>query len=193
VLRNDGKDAVILTAAHCTKRFQTKLPDGTETTLPIPVTADLGKEAACPGTLGGISLARDLAIITVEKCALPTVVAQLATAPPKLGDVAYAVGHPAAANYILTKGIISRPATMFGNTRYMLVSAPIIFGNSGGPVFNTRGEVIGVNTNVGVVKVRLGDGSTIPAYVAVPHLGLVVPLDEVKAFLRAGGFADLAK
>jgi len=193
VLKNDGKDSVILTAAHCVRRFQTKLPDGKEVNLPIPVGTELDKETVCLGTIGAVSHARDLALITVEKCQLPTAVAVLAKSAPKLGETVYAVGHPAAANYVLTKGIVSRPVTMFNETKYMLVSAPVIFGNSGGPCLNKRGEVVGVVTDIGAVKVRLEDGTAIPVYVGVTHLGLAVPLDEVKQFLKVGGFPGLAR
>jgi S1-C subfamily serine protease len=193
VLKNEGKSAVILTAAHCVRRFQTKLPDGKEIYLPVPVGTELNKEAACVGFVGNVSLSRDLAIITIEKCQLPTAVAVLAQAPPKLGEVVYAVGHPAAANYVLTKGIVSRPTIMLDATKYMLLSAPVIFGNSGGPCLNKHGEVVGVVTDVGAIRVRTEDGRPFPLYVGVTHLGLAVPLDEVKQFLKVSGFASLAR
>jgi S1-C subfamily serine protease len=193
VLKNEGKSAVILTAAHCVRRFQTKLPDGKDIYLPVPVSTELNKEAACFDTVGSVSLLRDLAIITIEKCQLPTAVSVLARTSPKLGEVVYAVGHPAAANYVLTKGIISRPITMFNDTKYMLISAPVIFGNSGGPCLNKHGEVVGVVTDVGAIRVRTEDGRSFPLYVGVTHLGLAVPLDEVKQFLKVSGFASLAR
>lgn len=193
VLRNDGKNAVILTAAHCVGRFQVKLPDGTETVLPVPVGTELSKEVACVGKVGSASLARDLAIIKVENCSLPTAVAVLAKSPPKLGDVVYAIGHPATAHYVLTKGIVSRPITMFNDIKYMLISAPVIFGNSGGPCINKHGEIIGVVTDIGATRVRTEDGNSFPLWFGITHLGLAVPLDDVKQFLRVGGFPDLAK
>lgn len=193
VLENNGKDSVILTAAHCVRRFKVALPDGKEVLFPIPVGTGLAKDALCLGKIGSVATARDLAIITVEKCELPTTVAPLAKSPPKFGDVAYAVGHPLSSNYVLTKGIVSRPITMYDDSKYLLVSAPIVFGNSGGPCFNRSGELIGVVTEVGAVKVRMEDGKSFPLWAPVSHLGLAVPLDEVKQFLKVAGFARLAK
>lgn len=193
VLRNMNKNAVILTAAHCVRRFQAKLPNGSDVTLPIPIGAEYGKEAVCIGKIGAVSRERDLALITVEKCALPTAVALLAQKPPKVGETVYAVGHPLAHSYVLTKGIVSRPEIMFDNTVYLLISAPVIFGNSGGPCFNTRGEVIGVVTDVSASHVRMEDGKPFPLWYAVPHLGMAAPLKDIKQFLRVGGFPELVR
>jgi hypothetical protein len=201
VLRNDGQNIVVLTAAHCVRRFRiqppaasTAAPPVQDSYLPVPVGADLnGKETVCIGVVGSVSSARDLAIITAAKCKLPTAVAVLAKSAPKLGETVYAVGHPAASNYVLTKGIVSRPLTLFNETRYMLISAPIIFGNSGGPAFNARGEVVGVNTDVAATRVRMDDGRPFPLWAAISHLGLAVPLDDVKQFLRVARFPELAR
>ncbi len=193
VLRNDGRNSVVLTAAHCVRRFQAKLPNGNEVTLPIPVGAEYGKEAVCLGKIGNVSLARDLALITVEKCALPTAVARLARKAPKVGETVYAVGHPLSHSYVLTKGIVSRPEILFEDVKYLLISAPVIFGNSGGPCFNASGEVIGVVTDVTASVVRMEDGKPIPLWYAVPHLGMAAPLEDIKQFLRVGGFPELAQ
>lgn len=193
VLKNNGKDAVVLTAAHCVARFRVQLPNGNDMFLPVPVMADLNKDMSCIGTVGNVSVERDLAVITVSKCKLPTLVAKLAISAPKLGNVVYAVGHPALSNYVLTRGIVSRPEVVMDGVKYMLVSAPIINGNSGGPSFNANGEVVGVNVSIGAIRLRLEDDRPLPIFIGVTHLGIAVPLDEIKAFLKKSGFVDLAK
>lgn len=81
----------------------------------------------------------------------------------KQGEAVYAVGFPGAADYLsdkeahtsadatLTDGIVSavREATVssYGTPAKILqINAAINSGNSGGPLFNTHGEVVGINT-----------------------------------------------
>ena len=81
----------------------------------------------------------------------------------KRGDAVYAVGFPGAADDLslseaysseaatITTGIISAIRTTYaveGGKEFQLLqsTAPINHGNSGGPLFNTQGHVVGVNT-----------------------------------------------
>jgi hypothetical protein len=205
VLKNDKGDVVVLTAAHCVRhhRIEPKAVPATipavvpqETYRPILITAELvkGKEMpSCFGIVGSVSNSRDLAIIRATKCKLPTAVAVLAQRQPRWGDTIYAVGHPLSSSYVLTKGIVSRPLTMYGDDNYLLLSAPVVFGNSGGPCFNAKGEVIGLVTGVGAVRIKMVDGRSVPLWAPVTHLGLAVPLDDIRQFLKVGGFPELAK
>jgi serine protease Do len=66
------------------------------------------------------------------------------------GEQVYAVGNPGLGGKILehsvTNGIISSPNRNFNDILYMQTTAPVNPGNSGGPLVNTRGEVIGLVT-----------------------------------------------
>lgn len=194
VLRNDGREVVVLTAAHCV-RSRRMVPETVPATyLPVPITAELGgRMASCLGVVGSVSLPRDLAIIRATGCDLPTAVAVLARKPPELGGTVYAVGHPLSSSYVLTKGIASRLAVVYDGDTYMLLSAPVVFGNSGGPCFNARGEMVGLVKGFRAVSVKMADGKALPFWAPVTHLGLAIPLDDVRRFLVAGGFPDLAK
>ncbi|MCL2059052.1 MAG: trypsin-like peptidase domain-containing protein [Oscillospiraceae bacterium] len=77
----------------------------------------------------------------------------------KTGDRVYAMGYPGAATLhdsininqslqepTLTQGIISARKQMDGGWGVLQMDAAIHYGNSGGPLFNEFGEVIGVNT-----------------------------------------------
>lgn len=69
----------------------------------------------------------------------------------RVGDWVVAVGSPFGLGGTVTTGILSATDRVIGAGPYddfLQIDAPINQGNSGGPAFNTRGEVIGVNTAI---------------------------------------------
>ncbi|MBK9272583.1 MAG: trypsin-like peptidase domain-containing protein [Saprospiraceae bacterium] len=62
------------------------------------------------------------------------------------GDTILAVGHPFGLKYTATQGIISNVNHMQGDIRYIQHDAALNPGNSGGPLVDYNGRVIGVNT-----------------------------------------------
>jgi len=65
------------------------------------------------------------------------------SAPPVEGENVFVIGHPEGLRFTLSTGIISR---MQGST--IQVSAPVSPGNSGGPVFDARGNLVGIVTSM---------------------------------------------
>jgi len=59
------------------------------------------------------------------------------------GDKVYVVGAPSGIFPIITEGYVSYPRASEFNDK-LLISSPVWAGNSGGPVFNTRGQVVGL-------------------------------------------------
>src|SRR5215208_2098112 len=69
----------------------------------------------------------------------------------RVGDWVVAVGNPFGLGGTVTTGIISARGRDIGSGPYddfLQIDAPINRGNSGGPTFNLKGEVIGVNTAI---------------------------------------------
>jgi serine protease Do len=92
----------------------------------------------------------DLALIKVEGGSnFPF--AKLADGKPRIGDWVLAVGNPFGLGGTVTAGIVSASGRDIGNGPYddfIQIDAPVNKGNSGGPAFNTEGEVMGVNTAI---------------------------------------------
>ena len=92
----------------------------------------------------------DLALIKVESAAnFPF--AKLSDATPRIGDWVLAVGNPFGLGGTVTGGIVSAIGRDIGSGPYddfIQIDAAVNKGNSGGPTFNTEGEVIGVNTAI---------------------------------------------
>jgi S1-C subfamily serine protease len=61
-------------------------------------------------------------------------------AKPKVGSNAFVIGHPLKRNYFVTQGIVSNTEL----TDWIILDAQVYVGNSGGPVINSAGEVIGI-------------------------------------------------
>jgi serine protease Do len=78
-----------------------------------------------------------------------------------LGETVFAIGNPMGLERTVTKGVISQSARNFRGVLYLQVDAPVNPGNSGGPLFNERGQVIGI-INMGVPTME-GLNFAIPA------------------------------
>jgi serine protease Do len=78
------------------------------------------------------------------------------------GDPVIAVGHPFGLKFSATQGIVSNVLHKMGEINYIQHDAALNPGNSGGPLVNMDGDVVGVNTFV----VRDGDniGFSLPAH-----------------------------
>jgi S1-C subfamily serine protease len=83
----------------------------------------------------------DLALLEIE--ARDRVQTVLATNKPRVGAKAFVIGTPKGMDFSLADGLISQIRELDGMCQYQL-SCPIHPGNSGGPVLNDRGEVVGV-------------------------------------------------
>ena len=104
--------------------------------------------------LVGSDARTDLALVKVEASGLPYV-AFGDSDKARVGDWVVAIGNPFGLGGTATAGIISArgrnlqfdPSNSNDND-YLQLDAPINFGNSGGPVFNVAGQVVGVNTAI---------------------------------------------
>src|SRR6202041_4022251 len=92
----------------------------------------------------------DLALLKVKgDGAFPFV--GFASQAPRVGDWVIAVGNPFGLGGTVTAGIVSARGRDIGSGPYddfLQIDAPVNHGNSGGPTFNTDGEVVGVNTAI---------------------------------------------
>ena len=89
----------------------------------------------------------------------------------RVGDWVLAIGNPLGLGGTVTAGIISargRDIRSGPYDDYIQTDAPINRGNSGGPLFNLKGEVIGINTAIlSPSGGSIGIGFSIPAQLAV--------------------------
>src|SRR5215471_13435426 len=92
----------------------------------------------------------DLALIKVDgRSDFPFV--KLADSSPTIGEWVVAMGNPFGLGGTVTAGIVSAQGRDIGSGAYddyIQIDAPVNRGNSGGPTFNLKGEVIGVNTAI---------------------------------------------
>lgn len=134
---------------------------------------------------------KDVAVLKINASNLPTVKLGDDTAV-KDGEQAIALGYPGVATFnplikkseenikpSLTVGSISGRKTMQGGWEVLQTDTSITHGNSGGPLFNNRGEVIGITT-FGSVQQNTATGG----YDEVQGFNFAIPTTVIKQFLN---------
>lgn len=86
------------------------------------------------------------------------------------GEPVFALGNPLGLERSVSEGIISTDKRNFGGILYLQTTAAVNPGNSGGPLFNLRGQV------VGVINMKAGW--------MTEGLSFAIPVDDLKGFLR---------
>jgi len=143
--------------------------------------------------IGGEGLTSDMAVLKIDAAGLDLSPAALGNSSDmRVGSPIYALGHPLGElTHTFTSGIVSalnrEVAIGQGQTLNMFqLDAAVNSGNSGGPVYNEFGEVVGIVTAKSALDGVEGIGFAIPiddamryadqiierGYVARPHLGI---------------------
>ena len=155
VVRSDG---YILTNDHVVNGAQ-------------DIKVDLSNRQTYSAKLVGADAPSDLAVLKVSAGSLPTL--GLGDSDKvRVGDVVLAIGNPLAIGETVTSGIISAKgrATDTGTGSFqdfLQTDAPINKGNSGGALVNTRGELIGINSQIlSTNGGSIGIGFAIPSNMA---------------------------
>lgn len=171
VYKVDGSTAYVMTNNHVVSGGDTAkvtYSDGTTAETKI---------------LGGDTYA-DIAVLTVASSSIKQVATIGKTENLRLGDTTFAVGAPLGNTYsgTVTKGIISGKdrlveVSFSGTTSdyYMKViqtDAALNPGNSGGPLCNINGEVIGVNS------LKLTQEQTSTSSYSVEGMGFAIPIED---------------
>lgn len=86
----------------------------------------------------------------------------------RIGDIVLTFGNPYGLGVSVSQGIISAKSRNIGlnEQQYLQTDAAINQGNSGGPMFNTEGEVIGVNSAIFTMEGASGVGFSLPSNIA---------------------------
>jgi serine protease Do len=131
------KDGLILTNAHVVRNAKT-------------VTVKLADQREFAAKVVGLDRATDVAVLKIDARDLPTVTIG---DPARLhvGEWVLAIGSPYGFENTATAGIVSATARNLPNQSYVpfiQTDVPVNPGNSGGPLFNTNGDVIGINSQI---------------------------------------------
>jgi S1-C subfamily serine protease len=89
-----------------------------------------------------------------------------------VGERAVSIGNPVGLEHTLTDGLISARRVIEGR-KMIQMSTPVSPGNSGGPLFNSKGEVIGITTAIFMGGSHLAQ-----------NLNLAMPVNDLRAMLR---------
>ncbi len=153
------EDGYIITNNHVvadSDEIHVKLSDGVE----------------LPAIIIGTDPKTDLALLKIDTKEKLPAVSFASSSKTRVGDVVIAIGNPLGFGGTVTTGIISSQGRDLGINQDELVDdfiqtdAAINTGNSGGPLFNIEGKVIGLNTSIPDVGggTNIGIGFAIPAH-----------------------------
>jgi S1-C subfamily serine protease len=120
----------------------------------------------------------DLALLGVDMPSERARVSELATSLPDEGEQIFVIGNPLKLEGSVSDGIVSAVREVPNVGRIIQITAPISHGNSGSPVFNLHGEVLGV------VTIKVTNGQNINLAIAAARIAQLKadklrPLTEV--------------
>lgn len=138
-------------------------------------------------TMGAAIPGKDVAILKLTKKHIYPTIRIGDDKEMRVGDQVYALGYPAVATFhpliseksiseaTLTRGLVSAKKNMKDGWEVLQTDASITHGNSGGPVSNEQGEVIGLAT-FGSIDQQRGQ--------EVQGMNFIVPVTIVKEFIK---------
>jgi serine protease Do len=146
--------------------------EGGQTAVVSAIKVTLPDRKEYPARVVGRDVASDLALLKIEAKNLPFVQFGDSTRA-RVGDWVVAIGNPFGLGGTVTAGIVSALHRNIGlggaYDRYIQTDASINQGNSGGPMFDLEGNVIGINTAIySPTGGNVGIGFAIPAEEAKP-------------------------
>jgi S1-C subfamily serine protease len=126
----------------------------------------------------GVDPSHDLAVIQIKALGVITPAVLGDSKGIVVGQKVYAIGNPFGLTGTMTRGIVSslRPIRGVDGTPIddaIQTDAAINPGNSGGPLLNSRGEVIGINSQIATGGANQNSG-----------IGFAIPINTVKAVLN---------
>ncbi|WP_225425803.1 Do family serine endopeptidase [Pelagerythrobacter rhizovicinus] len=148
----------------------------------ITVTMPDGTEY--PAELVGADAASDLAVLKINRDEPFPFVEFGDSRQTRAGDWVIAIGNPFGLGGTVTSGIVSSVLRTAGSgpyDRYIQTDASINRGNSGGPLFDMRGNVIGINNAIlSPTGGSVGIGFAIPAEIAAPIVDQLREGEEIE-------------
>lgn len=150
-----NKDGTILTNYHIVHGFKS-------------VTVILHNGIKEKAEIIGADPKTDIALLKIETDEKLTPVKFGNSSSMRIGDIVLAIGNPFGLGNTVTTGIISAKSRVLDANNfvdYIQTDAAINSGNSGGPLFNVKGEVIGVNSAIaspGPVPINTGISFAVP-------------------------------
>ncbi len=117
----------------------------------------------------------DLAVLRLKRTEAPIEPALFPVRDDtRAGERVFVIGNPMGLEQTVTEGVVSQPQRNYRGLLYRQIDAPVNPGNSGGPLFNGRGQVIGVIN----AKIPFMDGLGF----AIPATHVLYVLDHLDAF-----------
>jgi putative serine protease PepD len=138
-------------------------------------------DSAQPATVVGADPSRDLALLKVDASNLPTL-SLGDSSSVSVGDPTYAIGNPFGLDHTLTTGIVSALQRSLQAPDGAKISGAIQTdaalnpGNSGGPLLDADGKVIGVNSQIQTGSTNGAEGGNV-------GIGFAIPANTVKSFI----------
>lgn len=162
VSTNSGHGTGFPITPHCVVTAQ-HVVDGDEDSVRIAGSDKVDHQATV------LRADKDIDVAVVCAADIDMVPVRMASGMPEQYASVYAIGNPLTFENVLTEGVYQGGTT---------ITAPIAPGNSGGPVFNTDGDVIGLAD--AIASYHENPVSTM----VFPHLGTVVRAETITAFIQ---------
>jgi len=143
----------------------------------------VGGDKEYKATVIGADPLSDIAVLQIDSKEKFTPVQFGDSDKARIGDWVIAIGNPFGLGGTVTSGIISARNRSIGLSRYedyIQTDASINSGNSGGPLFDMNGDVIGINTAILGKGGSIGIGFSIPSNSAKKVVNQLIEFGETK-------------
>jgi serine protease Do len=143
----------------------------------------VGDDKEYKATIVGTDPLSDIAVLQIDSKEKFTPVQFGDSDKARIGDWVIAIGNPFGLGGTVTSGIISARNRSIGLSRYedfIQTDASINSGNSGGPLFDMNGDVIGINTAILGKGGSIGIGFSIPSNSAKKVVSQLIEFGETK-------------